>query len=53
MLDFTSINRFYNRLSGWKMPIQCADADAGAARNFFQAYIHPDVRKRRLGDVHQ
>jgi hypothetical protein len=35
------------------MPIQRADADAGAARDFFQAHIQPDFREGRLGSVDQ
>jgi hypothetical protein len=35
------------------MPIQGADADAGAARDFFQAHIQPDARKRCLRSVDQ
>jgi hypothetical protein len=35
------------------MPIQCADADAGAARDFFQAHIQPDFREGRLGSLDQ
>jgi hypothetical protein len=51
LLDFASVDRFYNRLSGREMPIQGADADAGAARDFFQAHIQSDVRKPCLGGV--
>jgi hypothetical protein len=53
LLDFASVNRFDNRLSTREMAIECADADAGAARNFFQAHIHSDIRERRLGGVDQ
>src|ERR1700683_181316 len=49
MLDFASVNRFYNRLSAREMPIQGADADAGAARDLFQAHIQSDARKPCLG----
>jgi len=53
LLDFASVNRFHNRLSAWEMAVQCADADAGAARNFLQAHIQPEFRKPRLGGVDQ
>jgi hypothetical protein len=35
------------------MAIQSADADVGAARDFFQAHIQPDVREPRLGSIDQ
>ncbi len=53
LLDFAAVDRFHNRLSGWEMTIQRADADAGAARDFFQAHIQPDFREPRLGGVDQ
>jgi hypothetical protein len=53
LFDLASIDRFDNRLSTREMAIECADADAGAARNFLQAHIEPDIRKRRFGGVDQ
>ena len=53
LFDFASVDRFHNRLSAGEMAIQGADADAGAARNFFQAHIQPDFRERRLGGIDQ
>jgi len=35
------------------MAIQGADADAGAACDFFQAHIQPTSAKTRLGGVDQ
>ncbi len=35
------------------MPIQRADADAGAARDFFQAHIQANFREPRLGGVNE
>ena len=53
LFDFASVNRFDNRLSTREMAVECADADAGAARNFFQAHVQPDIRERRFGGVDQ
>ena len=53
LLDFAAVNRLHDRLSGREMTIQCADADAGAARDFFQAHIQPEFRKPGLGGVDQ
>jgi hypothetical protein len=40
-----------NRLSAGEMAIQGADADAGAACDFFQTDIQPNFRERCLGGV--
>jgi hypothetical protein len=50
---FSAVNRFNHRLPARKVPIQSADADAGAARDFFQARIHSDAGEHRLGGVNQ
>ena len=51
LVDFAPVDRFHNRLSGGEMTIQRADADAGPTRDFFQAYIQPDIRESRLGSI--
>src|SRR5580704_5131757 len=53
VLDFAPVNRFHDCLSGWEVAIQGTDADASAARDFFQAHVQPDARKARLGGVNQ
>jgi hypothetical protein len=53
LFDLVPVNRFDNRLSTREMAIQCADPDLGAARDFLQAHIQPDIRERRLGGVDQ
>jgi hypothetical protein len=53
VFDFASVYGFHHRLSARKMPIERADADAGAARNVFQAHVQPDIRERRLRGVDQ
>ena len=53
LLDFASVNRFHNRLSSWEVAIQGADADAGAARDFFKTHVEPEFRKPGLRGIDQ
>jgi hypothetical protein len=53
LFDFAAVHRFYHRLSAREVPIQGADADARAARDFFQAHVHPDLGEGRLGGIDQ
>ena len=52
-LDLTPVNRLHDGLSAWEIAIQRADSDAGAARDFFQAHIQPELREPRFGSVDQ
>jgi hypothetical protein len=53
LFDFAAVNRFNHRLAAREVPIQGADPDASAARDFFQAHVHSDVGEPRLGSVNQ
>jgi hypothetical protein len=53
MFDLVAVHRFHHSLAAREVPIQGADADAGAARYFFQAHVQADLGESCLGGIDQ
>jgi hypothetical protein len=53
LFDFAAVHRFHHRISAGEVPIQRADADARATRDFFQAHVDADLGEAGLGGIDQ
>jgi hypothetical protein len=53
LLDFAAVHRFHHGLARREVPIQRADADTGAARDFFQAHSEAHLGESCLGGIDQ